>query len=218
MAITISGGSGTNTISGQASGVSVDSTGALTIPVGTTAQRPGTPANGMTRMNTSLGYPEWYDTATSAWVPMANFPNYSIDYLIVAGGGAGGNNYGGGGGAGGYLASTASVTPSIDYSIVIGAGGTGTASDAYGTNGVNTTALGLTAVGGGAGGAYTTATTRTAGVAGGSGGGGSILGAGGNTGAGGAATSGQGNTGGSGLPLGSGKTCGGGGGGAGAVG
>ena len=43
------------------------STGALHIPVGTTAQRP-TGASGMIRMNSTTGEPEWYDTISGAWV------------------------------------------------------------------------------------------------------------------------------------------------------
>jgi len=43
------------------------STGALHIPVGTTAERP-TGATGMFRMNSTTGEPEWYDTLSAAWV------------------------------------------------------------------------------------------------------------------------------------------------------
>lgn len=43
------------------------STGALHIPVGTTAQRP-TGASGMFRMNSTTGEPEWYDTISATWV------------------------------------------------------------------------------------------------------------------------------------------------------
>lgn len=42
----------------------VDDTGHLTIAVGTTAQRPGTPETGMIRYNSDLGYPEIYDGTT----------------------------------------------------------------------------------------------------------------------------------------------------------
>jgi hypothetical protein len=41
------------------------STGALTLPVGTTAQRPASPVNGMLRYNTTLNKVEGY--ANSAW-------------------------------------------------------------------------------------------------------------------------------------------------------
>jgi len=43
------------------------STGYFDVPSGTTAQRPGSPAAGMIRDNTSLGYPEIYDTTLAAW-------------------------------------------------------------------------------------------------------------------------------------------------------
>lgn len=41
-------------------------TGSLTLPKGTTAQRPGSPVAGMTRFNTTLGDTEYYDG--SVWV------------------------------------------------------------------------------------------------------------------------------------------------------
>jgi len=106
-----------------------------------------------------------------------------LEYLVVAGGGGGGNagaNYCGGGGAGGFLQGT--LTPSLgDYTFTVGNGG-GAA-----TNGGNSSALGLTAIGGGAGASSYTAT----GNSGGSGGGGGPI-----NGAGGSATAGQGNIGG----------------------
>jgi hypothetical protein len=124
---------------------------------------------------------------------------YTISYLVVAGGGNGGGAAnGGGGGAGGLLASTASLTPGIVYTITVGAGG-----------GNNSSISGsiATAIGGGTGG--------TAGSPPGNSGG---SGGGGNQGAsGGSGTSGQGNAGGSGNSVGPGFP-GGGGGGAGAVG
>ncbi|MFZ9508872.1 MAG: beta strand repeat-containing protein, partial [Burkholderiaceae bacterium] len=79
-------------------------------------------------------------------------PTYSgpINYLIVAGGGGAGNNYAAGGGAGGLLAGTTNVTSGSSYSITVGAGGAGASSGA-GTSGENSTAFGLTAIGGGTG-------------------------------------------------------------------
>lgn len=172
------------------------STGYMMMPVGTTAQRPNTPASGMFRMNSSNGEPEWYDSARSTWVPFAD-KVYSIDYLIVAGGGGGGHAYetnpagdgAGGGGAGGYLTGTTTATGQAQYSIVIGGGGGDTAS------GSNTTALGLTAVGGGYGGQD----PASGGGANNGGNGGSGGGAASDCGGasyGGSATSGQGNKGG----------------------
>tara|TARA_B100001093_G_scaffold40847_1_gene34740 strand:+ start:173 stop:1762 length:1590 start_codon:yes stop_codon:yes gene_type:complete len=142
-----------------------------------------------------------------------------VDYLIIAGGGGGGmaDGGGGGGGAGGYL--TGSTTLSVQsYSIVIGAGGAGAPSPAAapytsgdrGTQGDNSSAFGLIAIGGGfGGGEHNSTTTGRYGGDGGSGGGGARL----FQSLGGTATSGQGNNGGTG-----GQNTGGGGGGAGQVG
>ena len=76
------------------------------------------------------------------------------DVLLVAGGGAGGFAYGGGGGAGGLIATNVNILSGVQYSIIVGGGGgTSTAPSTTGTyNGSNTSAFGLTAVGGGQGG------------------------------------------------------------------
>jgi len=196
---------------------STDGTGAMYVPRGTTAQRPGSPASGYTRYNTTTGQLEIFNTI-GGWVNAGTTGNtYTATYLSVAGGGGGGSsnstNSGGGGGAGGFITSSTSVTPSIVYTITIGAGGAGsTSSGVNGSNGFNSVLSGtgittVTSVGGGGGG------DNQSGSSGGSGGGG---GAGPSTRAGGAGTSGQGNAGGSGLY--SGAYAGGGGGGAGNVG
>lgn len=119
----------------------------------------------------------------------------SIDVLIVAGGGSGGGYVGGGGGAGGLIYQTGIAVNPTTYTINIGAGGAigpNTTNSATGNAGSNTTAFGLTAIGGGYGSNY----DDTIGGSGGSGGG-----AGGhqNTGpfSGGSGTSGQGYAGGS---------------------
>ena len=96
-----------------------------------------------------------------------------VDYLAVAGGGGGGR-YGGGGGAGGLLyANNITLTPSVTYTVTIGAGGT-VGDTIAGTNGGNTSISGsgfttVTTFGGG-GGAGTN--VSSAGGNGGSGGGG----------------------------------------------
>jgi hypothetical protein len=173
-------------------------TGAFLPPTGTTAQRPGTPAVGMSRWNTDLGaYEIW--TGVS-WQIIAS-GSYSLAYIVAAGGGGGGgvlSNGGGGGGAGGvYTSSSYAVTPSTTYSFVVGGGGS------VNTNGSNSTAFGLTAVGGGGG-------TSTNGQSGGCG-----AGSGANSGySAGSGTVGQGYGGGVGTSVGA----SGGGGGAGAVG
>ena len=87
-----------------------------------------------------------------------------VEYLIVGGGGGGGQNAGsdgGGGGGGGGVLSGDFAAAATTYPIVVGAGATGRA------NGENSTAFGLSAVGGGAGAAFNQANTS-----GGSGGGG----------------------------------------------
>jgi hypothetical protein len=146
-----------------------------------------------------------------------------IEYLIVAGGGGGGGSSAdgwnaGGGGAGGLITNIGDPNFSVtkqNYSIVVGAGGVrGNASNTnngsvttQGSNGGNSSAFGLTAVGGGGGGASSGFTggqgSKTFGRSGGSGGG-----AGSNynssTPVGGSGTSGQGNSGGTGSTTGSG--------------
>jgi hypothetical protein len=127
-----------------------------------------------------------YRTHTFSTVGSTNFVVSSVGsspaarYLIVAGGGGGGNGTGqgyeaGGGGAGGLLQGNVNLTATT-YSIVVGNGG------AAATNGQNSSAFGLTAIGGGAGGS-----SPGGGAAGGSGGGGAHA----NT-SGGAGTAGQG--------------------------
>lgn len=160
------------------------STGYFSVPIGTTAQRPASPANGSFRMNTTTGYPEWWSSAGSTWVQINQGIPYAVDVLIVAGGGGGGSSGGasaGGGGAGGYLAISTAVAGGSKYAVTVGAGG-GT-----GSNGSNSVIANIgTAIGGGAGG-----NGGTNGSAGGSGGGGGT-----NAAIGGAGTSGQGYAGG----------------------
>ena len=140
-------------------------------------------------------------TVTSGSVPFS--------YLIVAGGGGGSNwnTSSGGGGAGGLLQGTLSSLSPTNYSISIGAGG------GYLVNGSNTTAFGLTAIGGGRGG-------NPSATSGGSGGGGSTQGNGNVAGA--AGTAGQGFAGGTSVQIDNGNMVtggwGGGGGGAGGAG
>ncbi len=76
----------------------------------------------------------------------STYPNVNV--LLVAGGGGGGygGEVGAGGGAGGFLTSSIALSSSVTYSIVVGNGG------AQNTNGDNTTAFSLTAIGGGRGG------------------------------------------------------------------
>lgn len=180
--------------------VTINSNTAFTLPTGTTAQRPASPINGMTRFNTTTGYPEWYSAALGAWINYSDLV-YSIEYLVVAGGGGGGgaensNGFGGGGGgggAGGYLAAATTVTSLTPYSITIGGGGGGGSNSGNpstataGGNGSNSTFAAVTAIGGGGGG-------RDESGGGNPGSGGSGGGAGGDSGGipGGSGTAGQG--------------------------
>jgi hypothetical protein len=97
-------------------------TGALIIPTGTTAQRPTSPANGMIRKNTTTGYVEYWDTASSSWIGLGAFSatggtvsNYSsggFDYQVHT-----------------FLSSgvfqVLAGTKSVDYLIVAGGAGGG---------------------------------------------------------------------------------------------
>lgn len=97
----------------------------------------------------------------------------SVEYLIAAGGGGGGAWVGGGGGGGGVLAGSADLTGS-SYAISVGAGGVGithnnTVVQTYSTAGGNSTAFGLTAIGGGSGGNYNSVSASAGGSGGGQG-------------------------------------------------
>jgi hypothetical protein len=190
--------------------ISSSSTGFMQMPVGNTAQRPGTPAAGMFRMNTTTGNPEWYDTVTGNWIKFSD-AKYEVDYIVVAGGGSGGSDRGGGGGAGGYISGSITIFSGSLYTVTVGAGGSG---------GVNTYADGnnsvfdsVTAIKGGGGGSPYASTypNKPNGGNGGSGGGGSSS----SPGTGGSGTAGQGNAGGTGAGA---SSSAGGGGGAGAAG
>ncbi len=122
-------------------------------------------------------------------------PSYAVDYLVVAGGGGAGGSQsgysaGGGGGAGGYRntynsetsggggsSETAlTLTPSTQYTVTVGAGGTGgVAGSSAGVQGSNSVFSTITSTGGGKGGsagAFGTNAAISGGGAGGSGGGG----------------------------------------------
>ena len=84
----------------------INDTGYLGLPVGTTAQRPGSPTNGYMRYNTTTGFGEVYNATAAQWLQFGTAPSLSVEYLVVAGGGGGGGRVGGGGGAGGLLTGT----------------------------------------------------------------------------------------------------------------
>lgn len=187
-------------------------TGALIPPSGTTAERPATPRVGMSRWNTTVG---WYEIWNgTSWQQITG--SFNVNYLIVAGGGGGGYwKGGGGGGAGGVLSGSVSIAGSQSYSITVGSGGSST------TQGSNSSAFSLIAIGGGYGaGQFGTGSYTFSGGSGGSGGGAiDWTNGGGSAGSVGSGTSGQGYAGGlGGNGNGNGGNAAGGGGGAGAVG
>lgn len=61
-------GTAPNFTVGLADNAILPGTGSLTLPTGTTAQRPGTPANGMLRYNSTFGNAEFYSQTT--WRPV----------------------------------------------------------------------------------------------------------------------------------------------------
>ena len=161
------------------------STGAFGLPTGTTAERPVSPQNGYTRLNTTTNSIEVYSSVASVWIPTSslNLTLSSVEYLIAAGGGGGGRNYynsgsyrgGGGGGAGGLKTSTSfAVSVGSTYTVTIGAGGAGGSSDTIGgcvgVNGNDSVFGSVTSTGGGGGGGHTSS-ANIAGKNGGSGGG-----------------------------------------------
>jgi hypothetical protein len=160
--------------------VGTSETGALSLPSGTTAQKP-TGVAGMIRFNTEISELEYYTplessspAVTGGTITSITGGEYKIheftsganlivttgpvliEYLIIGGGGGGGVNHGGGGGGGGYVTGTMKLLVGT-YPIVIGAGGNGGTynggtSYTHPTNGGNSSAFGLTAYGGGGGG------------------------------------------------------------------
>jgi hypothetical protein len=77
MTLVLKGGSGTSgTLTGGTDGVIAEDTGALTVPSGTTAQRPSTPVNGMFRLNSTTGNVEVYN---GSWQTIVS-PSYSATY------------------------------------------------------------------------------------------------------------------------------------------
>lgn len=169
------------------------------IPSGTTAQRPASPATGMIRYNTTNSEYEVYTGSEWKALTTQAAGSYVIEYLIVGGGGGGGRIVGGGGGAGGYIAGSTTISPSVAYSIVVGAGGSPQAAGALPAAGTgsNSSFYSLTAIGGGGGAGYNGNIGTYSGASGGSGGGAWAPNPGGS------GTAGQGNSGGTGVANGS---------------
>jgi hypothetical protein len=62
--------------------------GGFDVPVGTTAERPGSPTAGIVRYNTTESTYEGYDGSDWIQILTSGYP-YDIEYLVVAGGGGG---------------------------------------------------------------------------------------------------------------------------------
>jgi hypothetical protein len=126
----------------------VNTTAAIKLPVGTTAERPASPSNGMIRYNSTNGNPEWYDSFANVWVNFGSKGFVSLEYIIIGGAGGGGRGFfGGGGGAGGYRSfSDQTIEKGISTIVTIGAGG-----GANGGSGASTTFLTNISSGGGGG-------------------------------------------------------------------
>jgi len=158
----------------------LNGTGALTMPSGTTAQRPSSPTVGMMRYNTTVSKYEVY--APTGWQFLLS--GYNIEYLVVAGAGGGGRSEnsasgdgGGGGGAGGFrTGASLPITVGTIYAVTVGAGGAGsTSAAAKGTNGSDSVFSFITSTGGGGGGSDNATTAINNGADGGSGGGAASL-------------------------------------------
>ena len=98
----------------------------------------------------SLGYPIVDSAETNAYlgsnallktawcedtVDVPNSSHFSASVLIIGGGGGGGYFGGGGGGAGGYREFTKKYFTGINYTVTVGAGGTGEFLSSGGSNG-----------------------------------------------------------------------------------
>ena len=126
--------------------LTVNDTGNLTLPNGTSANRTS---------NSSTLVSSFTTVGSTTWTCPSNVT--SIEVLVVAGGGAGGNGNGraGGGGAGGAIYNTAyPVIAGTSYTVIVGAGATGTSTNAASPtqSGGNSQFDSLIAYGGGQGG------------------------------------------------------------------
>jgi len=116
-------------------------TGALTLPNGTTTQRPGTPTAGMIRYNSVTYGPEYYNGY--CWYAFSDNYVHSVDILMVSGGGGGGINLSGAGGGGGVLYfCNFSLKYGTPITVIVGGGG------AVGVQGSSSCTFGNTICGG----------------------------------------------------------------------
>ncbi len=199
-----SGNVGVGTASPAAT-LDVSGTGSLKMPIGTTAQRPSTPATGMMRFNTDNSQMEFYNGA--AWfgigglsatggivVDSGGYRTHTfttsgtftvsaggtVQALVVAGGGGSGyGNNAGGGGGGGMVEISRTITPGT-YTVTVGAGGISPyPSGGNGISGENSVFDVDAAIGGGAGSGGSNLNGSNGGSGGGSGYNGSSYGSGG---------------------------------------
>ena len=140
---------GTTAVTVDASqNVTLNSSGSLSLPAGTTAQRPSSPVNGMFRYNTTTSTWEAYNNG--GWNPsnpsiVTNYQQFTtsgtftvplgvtiVQVLLVGGGGGGGTvGAGGGGGGGVLLLQNYRVTPLSSITVVVGAGGSAASLGGY---------------------------------------------------------------------------------------
>jgi len=191
-AINLNSVTGDLTVSGN---TTINGTGFLKLPSGTTAQRPSSNTSGSLRWNSSNNVVELWTGTTWASIVISGSlirapqvltsgTSYttpancnSIYVECVGAGGAGGASQGaqpsiggGGGGGGGYCAKYLAVTSNTTYTYAIGAGGTGVSSGASNGGGDTTFTVGgtiLRANGGGAGSSYAVGPQGNSGGAGG---------------------------------------------------
>ena len=157
------------------------STGYFDLPAGTTAQRPGSPANGMVRYNTDEDCYECYVETEWKKIDVTKFP-YSIDFLVIGGGAAGGTGGSaepaGGGAAGGYRTSTQTASVGTVITVTVGDGGSGSAASSVSGNSGSASSIsgsGLTTISSAGGGGGMGGASNAKAASGGSGGGGSGL-------------------------------------------
>jgi len=153
---------GTNAVTvGTNQNVVFNSTGAITLPIGTTAQRPATPTSGMTRWNTSKTILEVYDGTIWQAVTVSPADVYSVEMYGWGGGGGGIGTGGGGGAAYGVYAMPIGTA----HAVVVGGGGTsqgpntGTGPTVAGGGGL-APINGFAGQGGGYSGIFTTSSTQ----------------------------------------------------------
>ena len=196
--ITVTGLTNNTTYLFRIAAINSIGTGSYTSSVSSTPSFPSVSGGTLTSDSTY-----YYRSFTTNDTLSVSIGSVSMDYILVGGGGGSGGGgdsgyFSGGGGAGGFLSGTTSLAVA-SYPVIIGSGGAGGTQSAdvgvAGTNGSNSTAIGLTALGGGGGGGNSTTILGISGKGrdGASGGGGALYST---TSGGGSGTTGQGNAGG----------------------